>query len=282
MKPIKKRRRRFFLLLTVAAILVLFTIVTGNEDDRAVMLPEPTEAALLHSVDPTPTPTATPTEEPVEATSPPVSAESTPFVELSDLETAEPEPPVDDDPVEIQGLVELQKLDDSFYIDLRYATANNFTGKIIYENAKCLIHKNTAKKLIAANEEFMSLGYRIKIFDAYRPHSAQKVLWDAASDKSYVASPQKGSIHNRGAAVDITLVDAEGKELSMPSGYDEFSKRAHLDYTDCSQEQIDNRELLGSIMKKHGFRRISNEWWHFEDTDAKQYPLLDVQFDEFK
>ncbi len=183
--------------------------------------------------------------------------------------------------LEKHGLVELIKLDDSFVIDIKYATEDNFAKKKIYTLPLCLINKNTAKKLIAANNEFRTLGYRIKVFDAYRPHSAQQVLWDAAEDKSYLANPKKGSKHNRGAAVDVTLVDGEGQELGMPSGYDEFSERAHLKYNKCDEELIKNRELLGKIMVKHGFKRISTEWWHFDDTDALKYPLLDIPFEEF-
>jgi len=178
-------------------------------------------------------------------------------------------------------LVGLLKLDNTFIIDIKYATEDNFTKKVIYPSAKCIIHKNTAEKLIKANNEFKKLGYTIKIFDAYRPYSAQKILWDAASDKSYVADPKKGSNHNRGAAVDLTLVDKSGAEISMPSNYDEFTKRARLDYMDCSEEQINNRELLGKIMVKCGFNRIRSEWWHFDDTDAKKYPILDISFDNF-
>lgn len=183
--------------------------------------------------------------------------------------------------IEKQGLVELVKLDDSLVIDIKYATTDNFTGKKIYTTPMCLIHKNVAQKLINANNEFKALGYRIKVFDAYRPYSAQQVLWDAAQDKSYVANPKNGSVHNRGAAIDITLVDKDGKEIPMPSGYDEFSKRSHLNYNECSQELIGNRELLGKIMVKYGFKRISKEWWHFDDVDAQKYPILDIPFEEF-
>jgi len=186
-----------------------------------------------------------------------------------------------DEIVEIEGLVELIKLDDSFVIDIKYATTDNFTGKKIYSSARCFIHKNTAKKLIAANNEFKSLGYRIKVFDAYRPYSAQQILWDAAPDKSYIANPKKGSVHNKGAAVDVTLVDEQGNELPMPSNYDEMTKRSHLNYKDCDEQLIKNRELLGSIMVKHGFKRISTEWWHFDDPDAKNYPILDIPFESF-
>jgi D-alanyl-D-alanine dipeptidase len=182
---------------------------------------------------------------------------------------------------EVKSLVELIKLDNSFVVDIKYATKDNFTKKVIYSSAKCIINKNTAVKLIKANNEFKKIGYRIKIYDAYRPYSAQKILWDAASDKSFVANPKNGSNHNRGAAVDLTLVDKYGKDVSMPSGYDEFTKRAKLDYKDCPKEQINNRELLGKIMVKCGFNRIKSEWWHFDDTDAKKYPVLDIPFSSF-
>lgn len=186
-----------------------------------------------------------------------------------------------DELVEIKGLVELEKIDSSFVIDLKYATEDNFTGWKIYTKALCLIHKNTAKKLIAANNEFKELGYVIKIFDAYRPYSAQQILWDAAEDKTFLANPKKGSIHNRGAAVDVTLADLDGNEVEMPSSFDEFTKRARIDFDDCSQFQKENRELLARIMVKNGFKRISSEWWHFEDINAKNYPILDISFEEF-
>jgi|GEM_PF-323154 len=183
--------------------------------------------------------------------------------------------------IEKQGLVELIKLDHSFVIDIKYATEDNFTKKKIYSLPMCLIHKNTAKKLIAANNEFKELGYSIKVFDAYRPYSAQQVMWDSTEDKSYLANPKRGSNHNRGAAVDVTLVDEKGQELEMPSEFDEFSERSHLSYNQCDEQLITNRELLGKIMIKHGFKRISTEWWHFNDTDASKYPLLDISFEEF-
>lgn len=179
------------------------------------------------------------------------------------------------------GLAELTTNGDEFVIDLRYATENNFTGKSIYENPRCLLLEKTAEKLISANREFMELGYRIKILDAYRPLSVQRILWDAASDKSFVANPSRGSMHNRGAAVDVTLVDMEGNELDMPSGYDEFTERARLDYRGCTDKQAENRELLGEIMVKHGFTRIRSEWWHFDDNPQKSKPVLDIQFNDF-
>ena len=137
-----------------------------------------------------------------------------------------------------------------------------------------MLHKNTAAKLVAANEEFESMGYRLKLFDGYRPQFYQKELKDRALEinkswGSYIADPVKGSHHNRGVAVDVTLTDLEGRELSMPSGYDHFGVEAHISYNGCTQEQKNNRELLASVMTKHGFRRISSEWWHFDDVDLR-------------
>lgn len=181
----------------------------------------------------------------------------------------------------VNDLIELIELDDSLVLDLRYATDNNFTGQVLYTEARCFIHINTAKKLIAANNELKSLGYSIKVFDAYRPHSVTELMWDLTDNKNYVANPKTGSNHNRGASVDITLVDSDGNELPMPSEFDEFTKRAHLNYNDSSKEELNNRELLGNIMVKHGFRRIRNEWWHFDDLDYKKYPILDISFSAF-
>ena len=192
------------------------------------------------------------------------------------------DPPPADPPKEIGGLVDVTALDPTLVVDLRYATADNFTGKKIYSEAKCLLLRPTAERLAEANKEFATLGYRIKVWDAYRPLSAQQTLWDVVSDRTFVADPKKGSIHNRGAAVDVTLVDKDGKELPMPTGFDDFSEKAGIKYAGCTEEQAANRELLATIMVKHGFSRYEAEWWHFADTESSSFPLLDVQFDEFK
>jgi len=182
------------------------------------------------------------------------------------------------------NLINLIDLDTNFSIDLRYATTNNFAGIQFYPKiAKAYLREETAKKLMAANEEFYSLGYRIKILDAYRPRRYQYDLREAAKEinpatQGYIANPETGSHHNRGASVDITLTDLEGHELDMPTGYDHFGPEAHITYNGCTEKQRANRELLGTIMEKHGFRRISSEWWHFDDKDYMDYELLDVDF----
>ncbi|MBP3284588.1 MAG: M15 family metallopeptidase [Clostridia bacterium] len=184
------------------------------------------------------------------------------------------------------NLVNLISLNTNLSIDLKYATTDNFAGIQFYPKiAKAYLREGTAKKLMAANEEFYSLGYRIKIFDAYRPRRYQYDLREAArqinpATQGYIANPDTGSHHNRGASVDITLTDLEGHELDMPTGFDHFGPEASITYNGCTEEQKANRELLGTIMEQHGFRRISSEWWHFDDKDYLDYELLDVDFAE--
>ena len=181
----------------------------------------------------------------------------------------------------INGLTELKNLDTTFSLDLKYATKDNFTGKVLYKKAIAIININTGKKLIKANNFLKQYGYHIKIYDAYRPYSIQKLMWKIYPNKKYLADPKKGSIHNRGCAVDITMVDKNGVEAPMPSKFDEFSERAHINYTGASKVEISNRELLAKAMTSNGFRRISNEWWHFDDLNYKLYPILDIGFENF-
>ena len=185
------------------------------------------------------------------------------------------------------GLVDLTTLPTNLIIELRYASKNNFANKLFYPQiAKAYLQKSTADKLVNANEELYKLGYRIKIFDAYRPKKYQYKLREAAAEinpntQNYIADPETGSHHNRGTSVDITLTDLQGRELNMPTTYDYFGKESGINYSGCTDEQKNNRELLGTIMEKHGFRRISSEWWHFDDVDYLDYPLLDIDFYEF-
>jgi len=161
------------------------------------------------------------------------------------------------------AFVEVIQIDNSILLDIRYATPNNFMKKAIYPCGKCLLRKKVAYALSAAQADFKAKGYRIKIYDGYRPHSAQWKLWENTPDKNYVADPKKGSMHNRGAAVDLTLVDQNGKELDMGTPYDFFGKEAHINYTKHSKEVLANRKLLAQILKKHGFGTTKTEWWHF-------------------
>lgn len=160
-------------------------------------------------------------------------------------------------------------------IELRYATENNILGKKLYENDNVYLRKGTADKLEAANYELKKLGYKIKIWDAYRPTTVQRQLWNNVRDGRYIANPKEGSIHNRGAAVDITLIDKTGKEILMPTDFDYFSVKADRNYKDVDSERANNARLLEEIMKKYGFSSIYTEWWHFDDKDWKKYNIVD-------
>jgi D-alanyl-D-alanine dipeptidase len=160
-------------------------------------------------------------------------------------------------------MVEIIKWDTSFVLDIRYATPDNFMKEAVYPCGKCLLRKRVAEALIAANNEFKTLGYRIKIFDGYRPLSVQWILWNKTSNKNYVANPRTGSNHNRGRAVDLTLVDETGEQLDMGTKYDFFGKRANHTYTNLPKKVLENRLLLKKIMLKHGFTSIRSEWWHY-------------------
>lgn len=157
-------------------------------------------------------------------------------------------------------------------IDLKYATEDNFTGQVVYDFSTVYLRYGTAKKLMAVQEDLKELGLGLKIWDGFRPVSAQYKLWEICPDTRYVANPETGfSSHSRGNTVDVTLVDSEGREVVMPTGFDDFSALADRDYSDCSAEAANNKEILEILMEKHGFSAYQKEWWHFSDTVA--YPV---------
>jgi D-alanyl-D-alanine dipeptidase len=177
-------------------------------------------------------------------------------------------------------LVDIQIINPNILLDIRYATENNFTKRKIYNNAKCYLRQSVALKLDKIQKELEIKGLGLKIWDGYRPLSAQRLLWDIVKDEKYVADPNKGSKHNRGSAIDLTLVDKFGKELPMPTGFDDFTEKAHLSYKDLPKAIIANRDLLQNIMLKYGFIPQKYEWWHFDDQDWEKYPLLDIDFND--
>lgn len=160
--------------------------------------------------------------------------------------------------------VRLKDLSPDFVYELKYATPDNFLKQAVYDCGECYLRKSTAEALVKANEAFKQLGYRIKLFDCYRPLSVQKKMWKILPGTHYVANPAKGSKHNRGAAVDLTLVDAQGKELNMGTPFDFFGKEAHHTYTEHSKEVLENRKLLKETLDKYNFKSIYSEWWHYE------------------
>ena len=180
-------------------------------------------------------------------------------------------------------LVDIQDLDPTIIVDLKYATEDNFTGQRVYpEDAKAYLRLEVAEKLVEVHKKLQEIGLGLKVFDAYRPHSVQYKFWELVPDTRYVADPELGSNHNRGAAVDVTLVDLEGNELVMPTGFDDFSEKARRDYYALSEEAIKNRELLEEYMFEGGFIPLPSEWWHFDDENIYEYSILDIPLDEVK
>ena len=151
-------------------------------------------------------------------------------------------------------------------LDIRYATANNFTKQIIYDCPRCFLNKVAAEKFRNAIADLVSLGYGVKLFDCYRPHPAQQRLWDIVPNPMYVADPAEGSMHNRGLAIDMTLTDSQGRAHDMGTSYDFFGKEAYHDFVDLDSSILARRKLLKSTMARHGFGHIRTEWWHYSDT----------------
>ena len=164
--------------------------------------------------------------------------------------------------------VNLKDYSKDFVYDMKYATSDNFLKAKVYDCAECFLRLKTVKAIVQANEAFMGMGYKIKFFDCYRPLDIQKKMWKIVSNPSYVADPSKGSIHNRGGAVDITLVDFNGKELDMGTSFDFFGVEAGHDYFNLSPEILANRELLKKTMKENGFNALDSEWWHYNLKSA--------------
>lgn len=178
-------------------------------------------------------------------------------------------------------MINIQKVNPRILIDLRYKTKDNFVGEPMYpEDAQCFLLKDAAEKLSRVQEALEKKGLGLKIYDGYRPLSVQKKLWAKYPVEGFVANPAKGSNHNRGAAVDLTLVNAQGKEIPMPSAFDEFSERAHQDYKGGTAEELQNRQILRDAMEAEGFVGISKEWWHFDLKDPKSFPVLDYPISE--
>lgn len=180
-------------------------------------------------------------------------------------------------------LVELVRLDPTIKLDIRYATANNFVGRPVYDEARAFLQRPAAEALVKAHRWLKSHGYGIVVFDGYRPWRVTKLFWELTppDKRDYVADPAKGSLHNRGCAVDVSLYELRTGELvTMPSDYDEMSERAHPDYTGGTEEQRRLRDLLRTAMELHDFKVYRYEWWHFDHKDWRQYRVQDVLFSE--
>lgn len=177
--------------------------------------------------------------------------------------------------------VEVVKLDPSIAIELPYATKNNFCKRKLYPIERCFLRREVAEALIKVQKDLKKHGYSLKIWDGYRPRSVQWEMWEHSPIPNFVGDPRYGSKHNRGAAVDVTLVTAgDHKYVEMPTPYDEFTHRAHANFIDVRKEIAERRILLQQMMRKHGFHTIQSEWWHFNYKNWRNFPLEDVSLQE--
>jgi D-alanyl-D-alanine dipeptidase len=179
----------------------------------------------------------------------------------------------------LSKLVDMGEETAKFTLDIRYATTNNFTKEVLYDCAKCLLLPEVAEAIKNANYYFCDRGYKIKFFDCYRPLSVQKQMWKKVPNPIYVADPAKGSVHNRGAAVDLTLVNLEDADIDMGADYDFFGRAAHTDNFNLPEKVLENRKLLQEGMNAFGFSIIQSEWWHFNFLPKSRSPILDIPFD---
>ncbi|MHC1707280.1 MAG: M15 family metallopeptidase [Bacteroidales bacterium] len=165
-------------------------------------------------------------------------------------------------------------------LDIRYATTNNFTGRKIYDAPRAFVRLPVARALQQVQEELQRQGLGLKIYDAYRPYAATLLFYETIHDTTYVAAPWKGSRHNRGCAIDLTLINAStGLEIEMPTPFDEFSERAHPKYSDLPKKALLNRGFLIRTMQRYGFTVFPDEWWHFDYQGWEKFPLMDLSFD---
>jgi D-alanyl-D-alanine dipeptidase len=190
-----------------------------------------------------------------------------------------PSPSVDRTP----DLVELLTLDTTLHTDIRYATPNNFMHRAMYSQARAFLQRPAAEALFRVNSALYAQGYGLLIFDGYRPWRVTKKFWDETppGKHRFVANPAKGSVHNRGCAVDLSLYDCTtGREVTMPSPYDDFTERAAARYAGGTPAQRRLRDLLRLSMEREGFRVEPGEWWHFDYREWRHYPVLDIPFEE--
>ena len=190
-------------------------------------------------------------------------------------------PPREAWPFRSAELVEIVTLDPSIRLDIRYATAQNLAGRAVYDEARAFLQRPAAEAAVRAHRALRAHGYGLLVFDGYRPWRVTKLFWEVTppEKREFVANPAKGSKHNRGCAVDLSLYDlGTGREVEMPSAYDEMTPRAYPDYAGGPAEARQRRDLLRRVMEAEGFTVEPNEWWHFNYKDWRDYPILDVPF----
>lgn len=178
-------------------------------------------------------------------------------------------------------LVEIKKVIPTVVLEIKYATKDNFMRQVMYKQARAFARRPVVEKLKLIQAELSKKGYGLKIYDAYRPYAVTVSFYEKASDKNFVANPAKGSKHNRGCAVDLSIIDLKTrKDVPMPTAYDSFEAAASPTYKDLPPQLIKNRDFLIATMERHGFRVIDNEWWHFDFIGWQNYPLMDIPFEK--
>ncbi len=190
-------------------------------------------------------------------------------------------PPKEAGPFRAPDLVEIVTLDRTIELDIRYATPNNLTGRAVYTEPRAFLQRPAAEALVRASRALHDSGYGLLVFDGYRPWRVTKLFWDVTppDKREFVADPSEGSKHNRGCAVDLSLYDlATGREVEMPSVYDEMSPRAYPSYEGGPADARARRDRLRAAMEHEGFTVEPNEWWHFNYKDWTEYPILDIPF----
>ena len=178
-------------------------------------------------------------------------------------------------------MIELTELSNTIKLDIRYATANNFVGRPVYTEARAFLQRAAAAAVVRVHEKLREQGLGLVIFDGYRPWTITKLFWEVVPEdkRKFVADPAKGSKHNRGCAVDLSIYNLRsGKLIDMPSGFDEFTERASPNYTGGTEKERANRDLLRSLMEAEGFSVNPNEWWHFDYKDWEKYAIYDISF----
>ena len=181
------------------------------------------------------------------------------------------------------ALVDLAALDGTIRLDIRYATANNFLGRPVYAQARAFLRPEVAAALVTAHAAVRAKGFGLFVFDAYRPLSVTRLFWNELppEKRRFVANPARGSNHNRGCAVDVSLYDlSSGLEVTMPSAFDEMSARASPDFAGGAAAARSLRDLLRSSLEASGFRVNRGEWWHFDHLDCPRYEVLDLSFED--
>ena len=214
-----------------------------------------------------------------------VSFRITPLRPIEELraEALKEQPPREQGSFLKPNLVELTALDPTIKLDIRYATSNNFLSTPVYTQARAFLQRPAAEALLRAQRELKAYGYGLIIHDGYRPWYVTKIFWEATppDKRIFVANPAKGSNHNRGCAVDLSLYYLKtGEEVTMPSGYDEMTERAYADFPGGTADERARRALLRRVMEKQGFTVNPEEWWHFDYKDWRKYPILNVRFED--